>query len=80
MSVKFIEENAGRNSGAIVIESDLKILPAEDYVQRMRALVVLLRERDEDSTNDIHAYHVLNMLDDMLPTPEQAKRMFIKPH
>jgi hypothetical protein len=64
--------------GKLVVTSETNHLSAEDYINRMRAIINLVQsqeEQDRDST-----YHALEILNDMLPDYEQARNMFNTPH
>jgi hypothetical protein len=64
--------------GSLIIRSEIEVDP-EIYVSRMRALIDIIQERGEDYMEPETPNHVLDILKDMLPTPEQARKMFNTP-
>lgn len=56
-------------------------LTAEDYVLRMRAIIAALSASPADLLSDDERYHLLCILEDHLPTEEQAKKFLeASPH
>lgn len=81
MSVKLKKSEKWEGGwGVLVTASNEDHLSEEDYVARMRALIEILQHHDEDTYDQSTFFHVLEMLSDMLPSPEQARRMFDLPH
>jgi len=59
----------------IVITSESNHCGYEDYHYRVNALIRLLQAQNDDLYNQDDRYYVLEMLSDMMPTIEQAKKM-----
>lgn len=79
MSVKF-KKTENSNWGRFVVTTDADCLSAEDYVDRVGSLIRVLQGQDKDFQNQEDNYAVLEILNDMMPTPEQAEQMFKSPH
>lgn len=81
MSVKLKKSEKWESGwGVLEVVSNEDHLSEEEYVGRMRALIDLLQLQDEDTYHQESFFHVLEMLSDMLPTAEQARKMFNTAH
>ena len=79
MSVK-LKKNPGEAHSRLEITSEYPI-DSDQYISRMRALIAVLQRQDHDfADKEEETYHVLEILNDMLPNYEQAKKMFNSPH
>jgi hypothetical protein len=70
MSVKI------NKTGQLIVTSEAHNSPAENYHNRLKALIQLLQMADYKNTDDNVFFNVLDILEDYLPTPEQSKIMF----
>ena len=66
------------NQRTLQVQSLYDCLTPEDYVLRMRAIIAALSESPADLFCDEYRYHLLCILEDYLPTEEQAKK-FLQP-
>lgn len=80
MSVKIKRKEASDTWGSLIIKSDTDHINGEEYIYRVNSLIRLLQTQDEEMTNHDDRYYVLEILNDMMPTPEQANKMFNSPH
>lgn len=78
MSIK-LKKAKDSNWGKLEITSEADRLSEEEYIDRMHALIGMMQQQEEFSPV-MDFYHVLEILRDMLPTAEQAKKMFNSPH
>ncbi len=79
MSVK-IQKKKDSDWGRLEITSEQENLNAEEYLDRMKALIRVLQVRDKDFEDQGENYHILEILNDMVPTYEQAQKMFNTQH
>ena len=80
MSVKFIKNPAYKGWGTFEITTNDNTLGHEDYVYRIKSLISLIGSQDDSLATPDEVRTVLQILNDMMPTPEQAEQMFKSPH
>lgn len=80
MSVKIVEKKDGKEWGRLEVTSEMEHINYEEYLGRMRALIRILQVRDVDFEDQGENYHILEILNDMVPTYDQAKKMFNSQH
>lgn len=62
-------------NGKMTVVSEL-CMDAEEYRNRLKALLNLMDAAEEDNLNKDDMHYAIGIIGDMLPTFEQAKRMF----
>ncbi len=65
--------------GVLQIKTKIDSHYGEQYVSRTKALINLLKNQGEDVTFNEDTHIILEMLEELTPSVEQANKMFKKP-
>lgn len=79
MSVDFKLKEEGVAVGTIKVSSANYLTP-EEYTYRLSGLIRLIKAQDEDMADWDSIRSTLEILEEMMPTPAQAERMFLSEH
>ena len=68
MSIKRKKEGFTIDCESVFIE--------DDYLNRVRAIIGLIRNQDKDLVNTNDIFYATHLLEEMMPNEEQVRKMF----